>query len=132
MAVVVHRRKHDSWPEKDTDDIRETIISYEDEGGGEGDTAYDLTVLRGASDDIIEKDKLYKQGAGDVPNIGRFLEGKKNVCDHDPNNLPYDNVRYYAYEGDGNSTGSLSSLASCKYKLFCIIIICYLTFFFYY
>jgi len=25
---------------------------------------------------------------------------------------PFDDVRHYAYEGDGNSTGSLSSLAS--------------------
>lgn len=115
--MVVHRRKHDSWHEKDIDDIRETIISYEDEGGGEGDTGYDLTVLQRANDnDIMEKDKLYKQG-NDVPNIGRFLESKKDMCDVDPSNLPYDNVRFYAYEGDGNSTGSLSSLASCKITL---------------
>jgi Cadherin cytoplasmic region len=26
------------WHEKDMDDIRETIINYEDEGGGERDT----------------------------------------------------------------------------------------------
>lgn len=109
----MHRRKHDSWNEKDMDDIRENIISYEDEGGGEGDTGYDLTVLQHANDnDIIGKDKLYQQGQ-DVPNIGQFLETKKHMCDTDPNNLPFDNVRYYAYEGDGNSSGSLSSLASC-------------------
>lgn len=115
LAVVVHRRKHDTWPEKDTDDIRENIISYQDEGGGEGDTGYDLTVLHHANDNPIKtKETLYKQGA-DVPNIGRFLENKKDSCDLDPNNFPFDNVRYYAYEGDGNSTGSLSSLASCKY-----------------
>lgn len=46
MAVFVHRRKTDDLY-KDTDDIRENIINYEDEGGGEGDmTAYDLNVLR--------------------------------------------------------------------------------------
>ena len=28
------------------DDIRENIIAYEDEGGGEGDAGYDLHVLR--------------------------------------------------------------------------------------
>jgi len=44
--VVVHRRKTDDLY-KDTDDIRENIINYEDEGGGEGDmTGYDLNVLR--------------------------------------------------------------------------------------
>ncbi|KAJ8874233.1 hypothetical protein PR048_025075 [Dryococelus australis] len=46
LAVVVHRRKTDDLY-KDTDDIRENIINYEDEGGGEGDmTGYDLNVLR--------------------------------------------------------------------------------------
>lgn len=39
---------------KDTDDIRENIINYEDEGGGEGDmTGYDLNVLRLMYDDPI-------------------------------------------------------------------------------
>lgn len=43
---MVHRRKSDDLY-KDTDDIRENIINYEDEGGGEGDmTGYDLNVLR--------------------------------------------------------------------------------------
>lgn len=43
---MVHRRRSDDLY-KDTDDIRENIINYEDEGGGEGDmTGYDLNVLR--------------------------------------------------------------------------------------
>lgn len=42
----MHRRKSDDLY-KDQDDIRENIINYEDEGGGEGDmTGYDLNVLR--------------------------------------------------------------------------------------
>ena len=45
LAVVVHRRKRDDLY-KDMDDIRENIINYEDEGGGEVDTGYDLNVLR--------------------------------------------------------------------------------------
>lgn len=46
LAVVVQRRKTDDLY-KDADDIRENIINYEDEGGGEGDmTGYDLNVLR--------------------------------------------------------------------------------------
>jgi len=32
------------------DDIRENIINYEDEGGGEVDTAFDLNVLRAIYD----------------------------------------------------------------------------------
>lgn len=46
LAVVVHKRRSDDMF-KDHDDIRENIINYEDEGGGEGDmTGYDLNVLR--------------------------------------------------------------------------------------
>ena len=45
LAVVVHRKKTDDLY-KDMDDIRENIINYEDEGGGEVDTGYDLNVLR--------------------------------------------------------------------------------------
>lgn len=95
------------------DDIRETIISYEDEGGGEVDTAYDLSVLQPITDsDMPLKENLYK--SSEVPDMSSFLSNKKKNCDNDPNNYPFDDVRYYAYEGDGNSTGSLSSLASCK------------------
>lgn len=94
------------------DDIRETIINYEDEGGGERDTDYDLNVLRGPP---IYEDKPYKdyRQKEEVPDIGAFLTDKKDECDKDTDAYPVDDVRHYAYEGDGNSTGSLSSLASC-------------------
>lgn len=49
FAVVVHTRKTDDLY-KDMDDIRENIINYEDEGGGEVDTGYDLNVLRAMYD----------------------------------------------------------------------------------
>ena len=44
--------KYFYFSDKDIDcDIRENIINYEDEGGGEGDqTGYDLSVLRMMSD----------------------------------------------------------------------------------
>lgn len=56
------------------DDIRETIINYEDEGGGERDTDYDLNVLRGPP---IYEDKPYKdlrqREANEVPVSYRIL-----------------------------------------------------------
>lgn len=56
--MVVHRRKTDDLY-KDTDDIRENIINYEDEGGGEGDmTAYDLNVLRLMYNDAMQDKPL--------------------------------------------------------------------------
>lgn len=115
LAVVVHRRKQDNWNEKDSDDIRETIINYEDEGGGEYDTGFDMSVLRREhlEDKSPINENVYNQT--EVPDISGFLKDKKDMCDRD--HMPYDDVRYYAYEGDGNSSGSLSSLASCKFSL---------------
>ncbi|EDW85805.1 uncharacterized protein Dwil_GK22947 [Drosophila willistoni] len=121
LAVVVQKKQKNGWHEKDIDDIRETIINYEDEGGGERDTDYDLNVLRTQP---FYEEKLYKdphtlQAAGmgrvpnDIPDIGDFLGGKKENCDRDVGAFTIDDVRHYAYEGDGNSDGSLSSLASC-------------------
>ncbi|XP_066595703.1 DE-cadherin isoform X2 [Prorops nasuta] len=118
LAVVVHRRKTDDLY-KDMDDIRENIINYEDEGGGEVDTGYDLNVLRAIYDAPPIDSKIAPvglQGSGqdDVPvDICGFLDGRKESCDKDPDTNPFDDVRHYAYEGEGNSDGSLSSLASC-------------------
>ena len=61
-----------------------------------------------------------------VPNLEFFVSTLLNVryhicnfnlsfqdrIDHDPDATPYDDLRHYAYEGDGNSGGSLSSLNS--------------------
>lgn len=48
----------------------------------------------------------------EVPDICGFLGDKLNSVDNDPDLGPYDDVRNYMYEGEGNSVGSLSSLAS--------------------
>ncbi|XP_012146913.1 DE-cadherin isoform X2 [Megachile rotundata] len=105
LAVVVHRRKTDDLY-KDMDDIRENIINYEDEGGGEVDTGYDLNVLRTIYDAPPIDSKIAPVGL-------QTRDGKKESCDKDPDTNPFDDVRHYAYEGEGNSEGSLSSLASC-------------------
>ncbi|XP_050595073.1 DE-cadherin isoform X1 [Bombus affinis] len=117
FAVVVHRKKTDDLY-KDMDDIRENIINYEDEGGGEVDTGYDLNVLRTIYDappidSKIAPVGLQSRAPDEVPDICGFLDGKKESCDKDPDTNPFDDVRHYAYEGEGNSEGSLSSLASC-------------------
>ncbi|XP_044580517.1 DE-cadherin isoform X2 [Cotesia glomerata] len=125
VGIFAHRRRSDEHY-KDMDDIRENIINYEDEGGGEQDTGYDLNVLRriydspsvlgGGNGGIDAKlASVINQGkAGEeIPDICSFLDGKKSNCDKDPDINPFDDVRHYAYEGDGNSDGSLSSLASC-------------------
>ncbi|XP_044765888.1 DE-cadherin [Coccinella septempunctata] len=113
LAVVVYRRKQDDCNEKDIDDTRATIINYEDEGGGESDASFDLSVLRPTN--LYEKQPIKEnfQSQEVLAALPAFLDNKIDNCDKDPNNLTYDDVRHYAYEGDGNSAGSLSSLASC-------------------
>lgn len=111
LAVVVHRRKQDSSPEKEIDDPTANIIDYKDEGGGESDANYDLSVFH--QNNIVDEKSQMKDNPVVPADISGFLDNKKDSCDRDPDNLPYDDVRHYAYEGDGNSTGSLSSLASC-------------------
>lgn len=63
---------------------------------------------------LVKNDNSFKISIGpdDVPDICGFLDGKKQSVDNDPETNPFDDVRHYAYEGDGNTTGSLSSLAS--------------------
>ncbi|CAG7733720.1 unnamed protein product [Allacma fusca] len=126
IAIVFYRRRRSYEEVKGDphDDVRENIINYSDEGGGEGDqTGYDLSVLMKPTNgpfisptDKIPLDDLRPIGRmpepGDGPDIQSFLQGNKNKVDNDPDGLPYDDVRNYAYEGDGNSMGSLSSLAS--------------------
>ena len=48
MFVVYNRQKERQYPKQDPyDDVRENIINYDDEGGGEDDmTAFDITPLQ--------------------------------------------------------------------------------------
>lgn len=96
------------------DDIRENIINYDDEGGGEDDMqAYDITPLRiplagGMAAKVAQDGKLDRAN----PNIGEFIRDHLHKVDNDPHAPPFDDLRNYAYEGCGSTAGSLSSLNS--------------------
>ena len=138
VFVVYNRRReaHIKYPGPD-DDVRENIINYDDEGGGEDDmTAFDITPLQipigGPLPELappklgcksrareLEKQKstvflcaVSMIGVGQAPNVGVFIEEHKKRADSDPNAPPFDDLRNYAYEGGGSTAGSLSSLAS--------------------
>ncbi|XP_044596396.1 neural-cadherin isoform X6 [Cotesia glomerata] len=120
VFVVINRRReaHIKYPGPD-DDVRENIINYDDEGGGEDDmTAFDITPLQipigGPIPDMGGKLLSCKAAysLGPEPNIGIFIEDHKKRADSDPNAPPFDDLRNYAYEGGGSTAGSLSSLAS--------------------
>lgn len=142
VFVVYNRRReaHIKYPGPD-DDVRENIINYDDEGGGEDDmTAFDITPLQipigGPLPDHAPTKLPYpvmglglgvgpmSVGVGVPPgvgvgvplpgetNVGMFIEEHKRRADSDPNAPPFDDLRNYAYEGGGSTAGSLSSLAS--------------------
>lgn len=138
MFVVYNRRReaHIKYPGPD-DDVRENIINYDDEGGGEDDmTAFDITPLQipiGGSINNMHPQKFKckprfsvailtlkindlmvcvdpTMPVGVEPNVGIFIEDHKKRADGDPNAPPFDDLRNYAYEGGGSTAGSLSSL----------------------
>ncbi|KAK9710901.1 Cadherin, Y-type LIR-motif [Popillia japonica] len=121
VFVVYNRRReaHIKYPGPD-DDVRENIINYDDEGGGEDDmTAFDITPLQipigGPLPELAPpKIGFNIMGLGGEPNVGIFIEEHKKRADSDPNAPPFDDLRNYAYEGGGSTAGSLSSLASGK------------------
>jgi len=135
LIYVVYSRRRESTVRYagPDDDVRENIINYEDEGGGEDDmTAYDITPLQipiggpglglglGLGYDMKGKMPYHSpvpmMGAmgvmGGEPNVGVFIDDHKRRADTDLNAPPYDDLRNYAYEGGGSTAGSLSSLAS--------------------
>nr|CAD7442487.1 unnamed protein product [Timema bartmani] len=115
LSVACNRRRetHTKHPPPN-DDVRENIINYADEGGGEDDmTAFDIKPLQipveGNSQDLSPKIQCPHLKPGPV--VEEFMEKYKRA-DRDINVPPFDDLRNYAYEGPGSVAGSLSSLPS--------------------
>ncbi|CAB4065532.1 Neural-cadherin [Lepeophtheirus salmonis] len=141
LVFVVYNRRREAqikYPNPD-DDVRENIINYEDEGGGEDDmTAFDITPLQipvpsdpsqphhahaaksgatviaaGAGHHSLPRAKSsYVSKPVANSNVESFIEDHKSRADNDPSAPPFDDLRNYAYEGGGSTAGSLSSLGS--------------------
>ncbi|KAF3828819.1 hypothetical protein GH733_004725 [Mirounga leonina] len=106
------------------EDIRDNIVSYNDEGGGEEDTqAFDIGTLR--NPEAIEDSKLRRDivpealflprrtpAARDNTDVRDFINQRLKENDTDPTAPPYDSLATYAYEGTGSVANSLSSLES--------------------
>ncbi|CAL8279854.1 unnamed protein product [Lota lota] len=112
------------------DDVRDNILKYDEEGGGEEDQDYDLSQLQ--QPDTLEPDAIKPVGirrmderplhpepqypmrsaAPHPGDIGDFINEGLKAADNDPTAPPYDSLLVFDYEGSGSTAGSLSSLNS--------------------
>uniref|UniRef100_A0A673CCH3 Cadherin 6 n=1 Tax=Sphaeramia orbicularis TaxID=375764 RepID=A0A673CCH3_9TELE len=115
------------------EDVRDNVVSYNDEGGGEEDTqAFDIGALRHPDAaavleesakqrrDIIPTDTLLlimppvNMGSRDNGDVREFINQRVLENDCNPTAPPYDSLATYAYEGAGSVAESLSSLGSAS------------------
>uniref|UniRef100_A0A673X480 Cadherin 2, type 1, N-cadherin (neuronal) n=1 Tax=Salmo trutta TaxID=8032 RepID=A0A673X480_SALTR len=111
------------------DDVRDNILKYDEEGGGEEDQDYDLSQLqqpnaletemvkvgiRRMDERPLHQDHLYplRSAAPHPGDIGDFIHEGLKAADNDPTAPPYDSLLVFDYEGSGSTAGSLSSLHS--------------------
>ncbi|XP_048873433.1 cadherin-4 isoform X2 [Brienomyrus brachyistius] len=112
------------------DDVRDNILKYDEEGGGEEDQDYDLSQLQQPEslDHIISKppgvrrvDERPVVPESQYPirpvvphpgDIGDFISEGLRAADNDPTAPPYDSLLVFDYEGSGSTAGSVSSLNS--------------------
>ncbi|XP_034036255.1 cadherin-2-like [Thalassophryne amazonica] len=111
------------------DDVRDNILKYDEEGGGEEDQDYDLSQLqqpdalepecvkvgiRRLDERPLHHDHQYplRSMAPHPGDIGDFIHEGLKAADNDPTAPPYDSLLVFDYEGSGSTAGSLSSLHS--------------------
>uniref|UniRef100_A0A8C1WCE0 Cadherin-4 n=1 Tax=Cyprinus carpio TaxID=7962 RepID=A0A8C1WCE0_CYPCA len=112
------------------DDVRDNILKYDEEGGGEEDQDYDLSQLQQPEsldhimskpagvrrvDErpvILESQYPVRPTVPHPGDIGEFIIDGLRAADNDPTAPPYDSLLVFDYEGSGSTAGSVSSLDS--------------------
>ncbi|NXW32066.1 CAD18 protein, partial [Phaetusa simplex] len=107
------------------EDVRENVVTYDDEGGGEEDTeAFDITALRNPSaaeelkyrrdvrPEVKPVPRHHPSSSLDSIDVQEFIKQRLAEADVDPSVPPYDSLQTYAYEGHRSEAGSISSLDS--------------------
>ncbi|XP_068184451.1 cadherin-5 [Antennarius striatus] len=115
---------------KNSGEIHEQLVTYDEEGGGEMDTnGYDVSILSSACHDgsllrhpdhhphpslyaMVQKPPHQSQPTACKGDMAVMIEMKKDEADHDRDGFPYDTLHIYGYEGPESLAGSLSSLDS--------------------
>ncbi|XP_070955177.1 cadherin-12 isoform X3 [Macaca nemestrina] len=124
LYVALRRQKKKDSLMTSKEDIRDNVIHYDDEGGGEEDTqAFDIGALRNPK--VIEENKIRRDikpdslclprqrpPVEDNTDIRDFIHQRLQENDVDPTAPPYDSLATYAYEGTGSVAESLSSIDS--------------------
>ncbi|KAL2085992.1 hypothetical protein ACEWY4_019312 [Coilia grayii] len=134
LIVTVRKRRKEPLILEDERDIRENIVRYDDEGGGEEDTeAFDMVTLRNLN--IIRDHTTRRDVTPDTPTFfhypshpsgnrltyktlpdnvlfREFIWDRLKEADVDPSAPPYDSLQTYTFEGSGSIAESLSSLES--------------------
>uniref|UniRef100_A0A3B3ZFQ9 Cadherin domain-containing protein n=1 Tax=Periophthalmus magnuspinnatus TaxID=409849 RepID=A0A3B3ZFQ9_9GOBI len=129
LSVSLRNQKRDSHSPFEDDDVRENIISYDDEGGGEADTAaFDITALQSMHriHGRVPLLNMYKDTqplpGGTLKNnrptnpqplhMEELLNVRLNHVTFDLSQPPYDSLQTYEFEGRDSRAESLSSLES--------------------
>ncbi|XP_077411072.1 cadherin-7-like isoform X3 [Vanacampus margaritifer] len=135
LIVTMRRRRKVPLILEEERDIRENIVRYDDEGGGEEDTeAFDMVALRnlnairdpGVRRDVTPDTPTFFHYTSTAAGAARpaykslpdnvvfreFIWERLKDADVDPAAPPYDSLQTYAFEGSGSVADSLSSLES--------------------
>eukprot|EP00061_Rhincodon_typus_P007279 g28828.t1 len=98
-------------------EIREQLVRYDEEGGGEMDTnSFDITVLNSLRVNGPQPAKTMNCSPVYAPirkpnnDMGSVVRMKKDEADGDRDGLPYDTLHVYGFEGADSVADSLSSL----------------------
>ncbi|KAF7220284.1 cadherin-5 [Nothobranchius furzeri] len=127
LFVMRKRYQKDSLASmKNSGEIHEQLVTYDEEGGGEMDTnGYDVSILTSACNDgsllrhpdclthpyaMVQKPHHHTQPTACKGDMAAMIEMKKDEADHDRDGFPYDTLHIYGYEGPESLAGSLSSL----------------------
>ncbi|KAM8995599.1 cadherin-22 isoform 2-T6 [Ara ararauna] len=136
LLILTLKRHHKSHlTSEDDEDMRDNVIKYNDEGGGEQDTeAYDMSALRSLYDfsEIKGSDRegiageggLSGNPASELHSLPQWVQSpdldfsvfrdyicrKVEQADEDLSVPPYDSFQTYAFEGSDSPVPSLSSI----------------------
>uniref|UniRef100_A0A3Q0R8Z3 Cadherin-12 n=1 Tax=Amphilophus citrinellus TaxID=61819 RepID=A0A3Q0R8Z3_AMPCI len=117
VTGAIRRRRREPLITDDERDVRENIVCYDDEGGGEADTeAFDMFTLRHLNQ---TKRSCHATTAEPLPAIKdknqlfqEFIRNRLLEANLDLTAPPFDSLQTYAFEGSGSAAESLSSFSS--------------------